>query len=302
MKQLYANNKLKNTNVSDDKIVEKIILPSNDIPELILIRSTCRGGSTALARVFARAGYLHFHQPIKSIFRNLLLDQYFIFEIPRSSTPIIIKETYGAHSKREWTLNYLGYLLKAGYPPEKIKVVDILRDPILTYTSCKKFWNTGIEDFVEGYQFANKLSAEADSLKIRTVKYSPALLKIETNEKIIRKLFKLLNLKFSRAAIDWTIPVKTTHILSPQYDQYFERNGLLRNQANTYIGKEPDFFRSKAGHDKLNRSNSYLYEKSLHLEKGFYPELEEEESTSFGSSKLYDIYKDFLQKSMKIFE
>lgn len=115
-----------------------IIFASGQVPELVLVCGPCRNGTTALANNFTVAGMESHMQPMKSILRAnghcALTDVTF-----DSPDVVLVKETFGAEFDVE-LFDPIDILLNAGYPPNKIKVIGMVREPVAAYDSWLRLW------------------------------------------------------------------------------------------------------------------------------------------------------------------
>ncbi|HZP55527.1 MAG TPA: hypothetical protein VFB03_02025 [Candidatus Saccharimonadales bacterium] len=159
---------------SPEYVVENTVLPEDpdDIPEAIVAVSPGRSGSTALiglmiSRPEVSRGY---YQPWKTLIRHGA-KKYGQFVVPGKSegvTTIFAKDTLGPFNPAE-EFDPVELLLAAGYPPEKIQAIILMRQPLATYKSNLKF-SGGIkpETFISNYHFAYGLQQKysADGIPV----------------------------------------------------------------------------------------------------------------------------------------
>lgn len=151
----------------------KHIEVGNNPPHLVSIIGPNRSGTTAFAEIFARLGIPNYLQPIKSIRRAIEEDD----EIPSFSlhqdTPLAVhKETLGSSQESEFFDPILA-LLTAGYPPEKIHLITILRDPTLTLTSWNRIYqdNVNPQGLVRAVHLTEQIAVKAQSLGVNVSHY-----------------------------------------------------------------------------------------------------------------------------------
>lgn len=183
-------------------------------PTVIIAFGKCRVGSTALASVFAQSGIPSFYQPIKTIVRHLLQGK---TECPNETpfglqVPVVhIKETAGPYLQIECLFNPLEVLLNAGYPPCKIKLILLEREPSQSFSSWLTKWSDKIDrecliqHFILSSMNLAHLQKCADENKIETVSYVYEYSK--SPEQSIPRLFEQLgigHLYNDNAIRDWT--------------------------------------------------------------------------------------------------
>lgn len=127
-----------NRGVTTDDVASYIQLPTKgQLPTIFLAVAPCRSGTTTQLRVFATAGMEAYYQPLKATLRCLMHNLFDKFIIP-AREQIFIKETIGPYTETEARLNPLEVLLKAGYPPEKIRLIPEMREPLSTLASWQE--------------------------------------------------------------------------------------------------------------------------------------------------------------------
>lgn len=155
------------------KQISKKISLKSDFPKIYLGVGPCRSGTTAFLQVFANAGVKSWYQPIKTMLRDSVKKKLnYDFELP-STDSIFIKETIGAGTKLECTLDPLRILIEAGVPKEKIEVIGFVRDPIAVQASWNKYVKEGLSyaqlaDFLAiSFQTLEKIMDEAEKIGIK---------------------------------------------------------------------------------------------------------------------------------------
>jgi len=115
-----------------------------DFPMLFCAWGKCRVGSTPLSNLFALAGMPSYHQPVKSILRHALVgSQGAPWLVPSAAKQpdIFAKETAGPYVLAESLFIPLQPLVEAGYPPDKLHVLILDRDPASSLASWLDKWS-----------------------------------------------------------------------------------------------------------------------------------------------------------------
>ncbi len=235
------------------------------IPNIILGVGPCRSGTTAMLRVFAEAGIDAWSQPIKTTLRDFLNGKPnpYVFTVPDKPV-IFIKETLGADTREESTLNPLAVLLDAGVPAEKLHVLALTREPLATVDSwIRVIKKSSPEELVahalQAITTTARIKQQADRLGISTNSFVYESLRDNQPSSVIEKLFNRLGLPFSSSILEnWLIQPLEHHPhlhLIPQLDVYQTREdvyGKLRksNGLTFFPPKEeeivkqlhPDYF------------------------------------------------------------
>lgn len=116
-----------------------------DFPRLFYAWGKCRVGSTPLSNLFALAGMPSFHQPVKGILRHALLGgQGTPWPIPSAADePIMFaKETAGPYVLAESLFVPLQPLVESGYPPDRLHLLMLDREPESSLASWLENWRT----------------------------------------------------------------------------------------------------------------------------------------------------------------
>ena len=109
-----------------------------DLPLLFCSWGKCRVGSTALTNLFGIAGIPALYQPVKTMARHRLLGgEPQIWSPPRASEHphIFSKEMAGPYLVAETIFNPLNMMIAAGYPPEKLHLLVLDREPYASLAS-----------------------------------------------------------------------------------------------------------------------------------------------------------------------
>jgi hypothetical protein len=115
-----------------------------DLPLLFCSWGKCRVGSTALTNLFGIAGIPALYQPVKTMARYRLLgDEPEIWVPPPASEHphIFSKEMAGPYLVAETIFNPLEMMTAAGYPPEKLHLLVLDRDPYAALSSWVARWS-----------------------------------------------------------------------------------------------------------------------------------------------------------------
>lgn len=129
-------------------------------PRLILAVGKCRVGSTPLNQIFGYCGVPSLYQPLKSLLRNALdgreptatgIGRH------RDAETVFVKETLGPYTRPESHFNPLQTLLAAGYPPARLELVLLERDPLAAFDSWLEHWSELLEPrrLVENFVLAS---------------------------------------------------------------------------------------------------------------------------------------------------
>lgn len=100
-----------------------------------------RVGSTALNNMFGLAGFPSYYQPVKSMLRMGFAGQRphpWMLPSPQQHPRIFTKETQGPYTLGECLFIPLQVLVEAGYPPSKLHLIVLERDPERSLASWLK--------------------------------------------------------------------------------------------------------------------------------------------------------------------
>ena len=106
--------------------------PAEDFPMLYFACGKARVGSTALSNLFGMTGMPSYYQPLKAILREALVGAPLTPWIVPSATDepcIFSKETIGPYVLAESLFNPLQLLIEAGYPPHRLHLIALDREP-----------------------------------------------------------------------------------------------------------------------------------------------------------------------------
>ena len=216
-------------------------------PVLYCAWGKCRVGSTALTNLFGIAGLPSYYQPVKAIARHVLTGSAApLWAVPDAGEEpdIFVKETAGPYSLGEALFNPLEALIVAGYPPEKLHLVVLDREPASAFASWLSKWSERVPDDL---LFRNYIVAALN--KIRVMNYAerygiPAAHYVyeASREPVnaVRTLFGRLGLlhRFAESAVtDWSetgaLESEQARVIYPVEPPAFALPGL-HGSATTY--------------------------------------------------------------------
>jgi sulfate adenylyltransferase subunit 2 len=117
---------------------------AEDFPMHYCAWGKCRVGSTPLNNLFGVAGLPSYYQPVKGILRHALVGSTsspWIVAPTADHTHIFSKETAGPYVLAESLFNPLQCLVEAGYPPDRLHVIMLDRDPASSLASWLDKWS-----------------------------------------------------------------------------------------------------------------------------------------------------------------
>ncbi len=118
-----------------------------DLPLLICSWGKCRVGSTALTNLFGIAGIPALYQPVKTMMRFRLLNEEPEIWVPpqvHEHPRIFSKEMAGPYLIAETIFNPLEIMIAAGYPPQKLHLLVLDRDPYASLSSWIARWSARV--------------------------------------------------------------------------------------------------------------------------------------------------------------
>jgi hypothetical protein len=117
---------------------------AEDFPKLYCAWGKCRVGSTPLNNLFGVAGMPSYYQPVKGILRHALVGSAGVpWTVPAATDQphIFSKETAGPYVLAEGLFIPLQPLIEAGYPPDKLHLIMLDRDPASSLASWLDKWS-----------------------------------------------------------------------------------------------------------------------------------------------------------------
>lgn len=118
-------------------------IPTDDFPHLYYGWGRCRVGSTAIANLFGEAGIPSYYQPVKSSMRNSLTgapQSHWTPPFAHDHPHIFSKEVAGPYLMAECLYIPLQILIEAGYPSDRLHLIMLDRDPVLSLASWLNKW------------------------------------------------------------------------------------------------------------------------------------------------------------------
>lgn len=116
-------------------------LREEDFPMHYCAWGKARVGSTALNNMFGLTGFPSYYQPVKSMLRTAFAGQQpepWILPSVQEHPRIFTKETQGPYSLGECLFIPMQILIEAGYPPSKLHLIVLERDPERSLASWLK--------------------------------------------------------------------------------------------------------------------------------------------------------------------
>lgn len=265
-----------NPKIHYNDIPKHIILPY-EIPDLILMITPCRSGSTIQHRVFAASGIPSYQHPSKAILRNLMHNQSWDFLVP--STTFFAKETIGPYTQKESEFNALRAFLEAGYPALKIHTIFFLRSPLACATSWEEQFgvkrDSGVvfRNFLITYKQMAAIREYAIANDIHNIHYVYEALRDNKPTTVVNKLFAKLNLSFSEKTVSGWSEL-------PRFGQ---------PGSNIHYSPEPPIY-AGGFHDVAENANAleYYHKSTIKIDELITPQ----KLMEISSSGLFDIYEE----------
>jgi hypothetical protein len=121
-------------------------LRERDLPLVAIGWGKCRVGSTALTNLFGIAGVPAYYQPVKTVIRyELLGGRGRPWHLPEGADVVFAKEMAGPYVYCEALFNPVRCLVEAGYPPSRIHLLVLERDPEESLASWLDKWSHRLE-------------------------------------------------------------------------------------------------------------------------------------------------------------
>lgn len=111
---------------------------ADDFPMHFVAWGKCRVGSTALTNLFGVTGMPSYYQPLKMMLRHLFVSQAatpWVIPSAGDQSHIFSKETAGPYVIAESLFNPLRLLIEAGYPPNRLHLIMLDREPVSSLAS-----------------------------------------------------------------------------------------------------------------------------------------------------------------------
>ena len=133
-----------------DRLSERLrAVPADEFPTLYCGWGKARVGSTALINLFGVAGLASYYQPIKAMLRHALTGgDGAAWQVPRRSVhpQVFIKDVAGPYLLAECLYIPLQLLVEAGYPPDRLHLVLLDRQPISALASWIGKWSDRVSE------------------------------------------------------------------------------------------------------------------------------------------------------------
>jgi hypothetical protein len=216
---------------------------AGDFPTLHCAAGRCRVGSTALANLFGVAGVPSYQQAVKAVLRQRLDGKAGLALTPPLAAEhpdVFAKETVGPYVLAECLINPLQMLIEAGYPPERLKLIVLDREPSRSLASWLAIF---LQRMPETLVVRNHILA---ALNVRRVENYAVRLGVPVTHYVYeaskepiesaRALFDRLGLfgRFTAAAVtDWKemgqIGSKKAKLVFPTEPNIYDIPGALRS-------------------------------------------------------------------------
>jgi hypothetical protein len=138
-------------------------LREEDFPMHYCAWGKARVGSTALNNMFGLAGFPSYYQPIKSMLRIAFADRQpepWILPSTQEHPRMFTKETQGPYTLGECLFIPIQVLIEAGYPPSKLHLIMLERNPQRSLASwLKKLTALQPADMLLGHYVISALNA-----------------------------------------------------------------------------------------------------------------------------------------------
>lgn len=246
--------------VDFSQVFERIrIQDAETAAPLILCISPCRSGSTVLLRVFGASGIPSYYQPWKNILRWAMQGGERSWEFPVGATPIFVKETIGPYTRIETEFNPFDLVQAIGYPPEKLRLMLVARDPLQTWSSWQSLWGakTNFEIFLAAFEQVEAIRQQIEAAGLPLVHFVYESVRDYGAEAAIRNMFMQLGLPFtSQAVTGW-----------------FDLPPFGRDGSNIFYPDEPEAFSVENIHEKVETADRLEYFARVEPLPGMTPEL-----------------------------
>jgi len=261
------------------QVAQRIHFDPQSTAPIILSVSPCRSGTTILLRVFGASGVQAHFQQLKNILRWLLQGKEFSWKVPQQPTNrIFLKETLGPFTRTESQFNPLEALLNAGFPKEKLHVIIIGREPMVTWSSWYQFWKnkTCVDYFIDTYKTTEKIRQQVKELGISSSFLIYECFQQSPIDEVFQKLFKRLNIKYSSSTISgW---------------DHFPAFG--EPGSNIVLPKEPEPFITPGIHDPVEKASAFVFK----LRQFDSSRLDQDDIKMIKTSGVLEIHQQWLEQ------
>ena len=230
---------------------------AEDFPMLYFACGKARVGSTALSNLFGMTGMPSYYQPLKAMLREALVGAPLTPWIVPSATDepyIFSKETIGPYVLAESLFNPLQLLIEAGYPPHRLHLIALDREPASALASwlekliSRAPESTLLRHYVIAALSAIQVANYANRQGIPVTHYVYELSKEAISS--VRVLFDRLGLSGSfteNAVTSWR---------EPQQGQVNNARVIFPSEATIY--KVPNLHTSDSGYRYQRRATTTL--------------------------------------------
>jgi hypothetical protein len=234
--------------------------PAEDFPMLYFACGKARVGSTALSNLFGMTGMPSYYQPLKAMLREALVGEPLTPWIVPSATDepnIFSKETIGPYVLAESLFNPLQLLIEAGYPPHRLHLIALDREPASALASwLEKLISRAPESTLLRHYVIAALSAiqVANYARRQGVPVTHYVYEVSKDAiSSVRVLFDRLGLSDSfteNAVTSWREQVDNARVIFP-------------SEATVY--KVPNLHTSDSGYRYQSRATTTLSETHLDI-------------------------------------
>jgi hypothetical protein len=238
--------------------------PADDFPMLYFACGKARVGSTALSNLFGMTGMPSYYQPLKAMLREALVGASLTPWIVPSATDeprIFSKETIGPYVLAESLFNPLQLLIEAGYPPHRLHLIMLDREPASALASwlekliSRAPESTLLRHYVIAALSAIQVAGYANRQGVPVTHYVYEVSKEAISS--VRVLFDRLGLSSSfteNAVTSWR---------EPQQGQVDNARVIFPSEAPIY--KVPNLHTSDSGYRYQRRATTTLSETQLDI-------------------------------------
>jgi hypothetical protein len=143
-------------------------LHADEFPTLFCAWGRARVGSTALINLFGVAGLPAYFQPVKAVLRHALTGgkaDLWLLPTPETQPHIVSKDVAGPYLRAECLFIPLQLLIEAGYPPEKLHLLLLDRDPTKSLASWLDKWSDRVAEptLLQNYVLATLNAVRVES-------------------------------------------------------------------------------------------------------------------------------------------
>lgn len=250
---------------------------NEDFPNIFYGTGKARVGSTPLTNVLGIAGIPSYYQPVKTILRCVLnATTPIIWQLEPGHENYFAKETFGPYTIAECMFLPVEFLLKAGFPAEKLHVVILDREPTSALASWIIHWahrvpeTTLIWHYIIATLNTRRLANYAKRSQIKTTTYVYELSK---------EPLPFLEVLFERLGID-------DYFCTSSFTDWKDKGDLASENSSIFFLEEPQVYNVPGlhGSDVAYR----FHAKPTYL-------LSEWQVAVLDESGLYNLYRESIQ-------